>query len=42
MTVPGKIVGDLGDSWLIELSITVGGINQRMVVPKAYQKASSG
>lgn len=33
MKVSGKIVEDLGDSWLVELSISVGEKN-RLVVPK--------
>lgn len=37
MTVPGTIVADQGDSWVIELSISVGGKN-RIVLPKSAQK----
>lgn len=37
MTVPGRIVADLGDSWVIELSISVGGKNQ-VVIPKGAQQ----
>ena len=33
----GRIVENLGDSWLIELSMSIGGKN-RIVVPKGAQK----
>lgn len=36
MSVPGRIVADRGDSWLIELNINVGGKN-RILVPKSVQ-----
>jgi len=34
MSVPGKIIENLGDSWKIQLSISVGGKNT-IVAPKS-------
>ena len=36
VSVSGEIVEDLGDSWLIQLAISVGDKN-RMVVPKSAE-----
>ncbi len=36
MSVPGKIIQDLGTNWLIQLDISVDGKNQ-IVVPKTAQ-----
>ena len=35
MLTPGKIVEDLGDSWLVELSISLGGKNRIVVLKEA-------
>ena len=37
MTIPGRIVEDRGDSWLVELSMSVGGKN-RILIPKSAQR----
>ncbi|MSQ15774.1 MAG: hypothetical protein EXR50_07930 [Dehalococcoidia bacterium] len=37
MTIPGKIVEDLGDRWVIELSINFSGMN-RITAPKTAQR----
>ena len=36
MSVPGQIVKDLGDSWMVRLSISVGGKNE-IVIPKTAE-----
>ena len=35
--VPGRIVDDYGDSWLIELSVSVSGKNRLLVLKSAYR-----
>lgn len=40
MTAPGKIVADRGESWLVQLDITVSGQNL-ILVPKAAIEAST-
>ncbi len=37
MTIPGEIVEDLGDRWVIELRINISGMN-RITVPKTAQR----
>ena len=37
MSISGKIVEDLGDHWVVQLGMSVGGKN-RILVPKAAQR----
>lgn len=39
MAVPGEIVEDRGDNWLIQLDVSFDGLNT-IVVPKSAQRAS--
>lgn len=39
MTIPGKIIEDRGDSWAIELRVSISGKNI-IVVPRSSQRGS--